>query len=631
MSLRTRLRVSILSLVAIVVVAMSTLYLYGFTGLAFDAAAARADLIANQVKGYILEMIDKQVLSRGRNPGTIEESKRIWTEIVKTDPYIRGLLQRTAANADVVLSIYVAGEDGKILVASSPYLVGIPAPVKLSFREVQQRHPFQNVWDLFRRREDYITTLPLGVAQQRQPIFAITVVIRSVLLENALRPAFRNLALVFLGSLLIALILAFFLPNVVLSPLERVSQRIDQIRTGELEVKPLNISGEAREFAVVQTKLSLLGQQFRGAKQDAIELRNNIEELLQKLEEAVLLFDPSGRLMMAGHPAARMLGKPGKELIGHDLAELFPKNTILGGLIQRAIENHQPIHDQVVNVAAGAGSSSPSRLLVNIERLRKGEGGQDIGTLVTLRDAETRHQLELQLDVSSRLAAITRLTGGIAHEIKNPLNAMALHLEVLKTKLDAAEPEIDVISREIQRLDNVVKTFLNFNKPIELRRQALDLSELTSGLVDLVRPDAHARKIEIDTQLSEPLWIHGDPDLMRQAILNVIVNAMDAMIEPGMLRVHSECHDCECLLTISDTGPGIPHEIREKIFNLYFTTKKTGSGMGLAMTFRAVQLHSGTIDVTGEPGQGTTFRLRFPMADMPGTNPRMSQRDGGNV
>ncbi|MDQ6758453.1 MAG: ATP-binding protein [Acidobacteriota bacterium] len=629
MSLRTRLRVSILSLVAIVVVAMSALYLYGFTGLAFEAAASRADLIANQIKGYILEMIDKQVLTRGGNPASIDESKRIWTEIVKTDPYVRGLLRRTAANADVVLSIYVAGEDGRILVASSPYLVGMPAPNKLSFREVQQRHPFQNLWDLFKKREDYTTTLPLGVAQQSRPVFAITVVIRSVLLEKALRPAFRNLALVFLGSLLIALILAFFLPNVVLSPLERVSQRIDQIRTGEMEVKPLNISGEAREFKDVQTKLSLLGQQFRGAKQDAIELRNNIEELLQKLEEAVLLFDPSGRVMMAGHPAGRMLGKEGKELIGHNLEELFPKNTILGALIQRAIENHQPVHDQVVNVAAG--SSSPARLLVNIERLQKGVGGHEIGTLVTLRDAETRHQLELQLDVSSRLAAITRLTGGIAHEIKNPLNAMALHLEVLKTKLEATEPEIDVISREIQRLDNVVKTFLNFNKPIELQCQPLDLSELTSGLIDLLRPDASARDIAIKTQLTEPMWMNGDPDLMRQAILNVLVNAMDAMKEPGILDVHSECHDCECLLTISDTGHGIPPEIRDKIFNLYFTTKKTGSGMGLAMTFRAVQLHSGTIDVSGEPGQGTTFRLRFPETDAPGRSSVTMQNGGENA
>ena len=144
-------------------------------------------------------------------------------------------------------------------------------------------------------------------------------------------------------------------------------------------------------------------------------------------------------------------------------------------------------------------------------------------------------------------------------------------------------------------------------------------------------PEASARSIKIETTLDEPMWINGDPDLMTQAVLNVVVNAMDAMKEPGTLRVNGGCHDGECLLAISDTGPGIPLEVRDKIFNLYFTTKEAGSGVGLAMTFRAVQLHSGTIDVTGEPGQGTTFRLRFPMAHGNGSGPLVLESEGGNI
>lgn len=623
MSLKTRLRLSIVALVATVVIAISALYLYGFTGLAFEAASSRADLIANGVKGYILETIDQHTPQPGANPPSIEQSKRLWTEIVKSDPHIRGLLRRTSADADVVLSIYVTGEDGTILVASTPYLVGMSAPMKQSLHDVQHRSAFRNIWDLFRKREDYTTTIPLGVPGEPRPIFAITVVIRSVLLENALKPSFWHLAMVFLGSLIVALLLAFFLPNFVLSPLERVSQRIDLISTGEFEAMPLAIKEEPREFADVQSKLSLLGQQFRGAKQDALELRSNIEDLLQKLEEAVLMFDPAGRLMMAGPPARRLLGREQGELIGHNLEELFPRTTILGTLIQRAIEQNQPVHDEVVTLESGG--ATPVRLLVNIETLRKGggqpTGPQEIGTLITLRDAETRHQLELQLDLSSRLAAISRLTGGIAHEIKNPLNAIALHLEVLKMKLDAAEPEIDVISREIQRLDNVVKTFLNFNKPVELHHQALDLAELARDLADLVRFDAASRNIEIETDLSQPMWINGDPDLMRQAVLNVVVNAIDAMPSSGRLSLRGEHADSQCVLTIADTGPGIAPEIRDKIFNLYFSTKQSGSGIGLAMTFRAVQLHSGTIDVSGDPGRGTAFRLQFPMGRTPVLEP----------
>src|SRR5947209_5862623 len=164
MSLKARLRLAIVLLVALVVIAISALYVSDFTGLAFEAAASRADLIAKQIKGYILESIDQRMSARGGAPLSVDESKRAWTEIVRSDAFIRGLLRRTTASADVVLSIYISGEDGRILVASSPYLVGMTNPVKLNFRDVRQRNAFRNIWDLFRLREDYATTLPPGIA-----------------------------------------------------------------------------------------------------------------------------------------------------------------------------------------------------------------------------------------------------------------------------------------------------------------------------------------------------------------------------------------------------------------------------------------------------------------------------------
>ncbi len=236
-----------------------------------------------------------------------------------------------------------------------------------------------------------------------------------------------------------------------------------------------------------------------------------------------------------------------------------------------------------------------------------------MGRLITLRDVESRRQLEVQLGISSRLAAITRLTSGVAHEIKNPLNAMALHLEVLKSKLDGERPEeLDVIAREIKRLDNVVKTFLSFNKPIELQARPIDLTRVVEQVIALVQVEAHARNIEIETSLKGKLWINGDPDLLQQAILNVVNNGLEAMLNGGNLTVRAEGGGDECLLSITDAGPGIAPEIRDRIFNLYFTTKEQGSGIGLATTFRVVQLHSGTIDFVSEQGKGTTFRLRFP-------------------
>lgn len=210
------------------------------------------------------------------------------------------------------------------------------------------------------------------------------------------------------------------------------------------------------------------------------------------------------------------------------------------------------------------------------------------------------------------MAAISRLTSGVAHEIKNPLNAMALHLEVLKSKLDPGDPEIEVISKEIKRLDHVVKTFLNFNRPLDLQTKPLDLTALCSELVKLVEPDAASKGLIIDARFDGPLWINGDSDLLKQALLNVVMNAIEAMQPGGKLVVGTHGQDSACVISIVDDGPGIPPEIQDKIFNLYFSTKKTGSGIGLAMTFRLVQLHGGIIEYSSEAGKGTSFRLRFP-------------------
>jgi len=610
MSLKARLRIAIVALVTLVVIGMSVLYLYDFTRNTFRAASERAGLVADEVKGNLVDHLDRETAARGIHPVKLEDWKANWTKVIGTDSSIAEMLKRTLANADLVVAIVVTDDQGKVLAASSPDLVHTKLKPAEDFRDLQAGNWIVNLWDLMTRREDYTTTRPLGVAQSSQPLFKITVFIRSVLLKHAVQPALEVLALTFGSSLFIAIFLGTVLPNLILDPLERVSQSIDLIRTGQFDTAVLPSQREASEFAAVQSKLNLLGQQFRGAKQESLELRSNVEQLLERLEEAVLLFDNNGRLMMAGETVERMLSKDREKLIGRSLEEIFPASTVLGSVLVDAVRRRESVHNQPVTIPPEAGGAQ--RLLVSVEILRRAPSQEDIGTLITLRDVESRRQLEVQLGISSRLAAISRLTSGVAHEIKNPLNAMALHLEVLKSKLEIQEPELDVISREIKRLDNVVKTFLNFNKPVVLQARPMELNRVVEQVVALVLVEAQARHIEVESLLNGKLWINGDPDLLKQAILNVVNNGLEAMKDGGKMAVRTEWGGEECLLTIRDGGPGIAPEIQDRIFNLYFTTKEHGSGIGLATTFRVVQLHSGTIDFVSEQGKGTTFRLRFP-------------------
>lgn len=612
MSLKARLRVSIVAFVTIVVVAISVIYLYNFTRLAFEAAALRAGLVADQVKDYVLERISQETAARDLHPTNLEESEQVWADILRTDPQISGMLTRTLGNADVVANITIANSQGRVLAASDSYLVGTITPAAESFDRLKNANAFRNLWDLLRRHKNYSVTLPLGV--EGKQLFHITVSIWSVLLRDALEPAYAILALAFAVSLLVAVILAAILPHLIVAPILRVSESIDQIASGHFQPPKPAPPRETREFAAVQSKLNLLGQQFRGAQQDASQLRSNIEHLLQRLDEAVLLFDGEGKLIAAGEHAERLLDKSRGQLLGKHIDDVFPLESAMGAHIHDAIHTGSRVSNQVVTMNRPDGNQS--RLLLNLESLTE-SNRKPIGTLVTLRDAETRKQLRSQLDVSSRLAAISRLTSGVAHEIKNPLNAMALHLEVLKSKLDGSEPEIEVISREIKRLDNVVKTFLSFNKPIELQTAPVDLSVIAQEVETLVAPHARESKVDVITDFHPDSWVTGDFDLLKQALLNVVINGIEAMPEGGRLEIRTGTDGEDREITITDSGPGIGAEDQDKIFNLYFTTKDGGSGIGLAMAFRVVQLHGGTISFATEPGKGTTFRLQFPELAFP--------------
>ena len=175
---------------------------------------------------------------------------------------------------------------------------------------------------------------------------------------------------------------------------------------------------------------------------------------------------------------------------------------------------------------------------------------------------------------------------------------------------------IDVISSEIQRLDRVVQTLVDFTRPVELRLNEIDLRKLVDEVVMLANPAAEQHRVKIERQPGTELLItRVDADLVKQAVLNIVINGVQAMPEGGELRLSLKREPDTVLLTIRDQGPGIPTDIRDKVFNLYFTTKKGGSGIGLAMAYRVVQLHHGSLEFTSVAGHGTTFYLRFPLAE----------------
>ena len=230
------------------------------------------------------------------------------------------------------------------------------------------------------------------------------------------------------------------------------------------------------------------------------------------------------------------------------------------------------------------------------------------------------------------MAAIGRLTAGVGHEVKNPINAIVVHLELLKTKLgDANAPgqrHLEVIDSEIHRLDRVVQTLVDFSRPVELQLREQDLRPVIADVLALAAEELFTHNVTLVSRMpNEPLIANIDADLLKQAALNVIQNGAQAMPDGGRLEVALEeerksaapgdrsrqTGPKTAILRISDEGPGVPEEIRDKIFDLYFTTKAGGSGIGLAMTYRILQLHHGSVEVKSNPDRGTEFQLRIPL------------------
>jgi hypothetical protein len=539
---------------------------------------------------------------------------------VLTDPRVAYMIQQIPLKSrNTVLEIAVVDANNKILLDSN-LEPGETLPRYEDFGALVKRTNWlQKLHILWKGTEYYqVASLP-----QRTPtgefLYVRAVIDPAFSLIDIQPHLERDLTVAFI-AIIGAVCLTFLFSTFAFRPLVRLRRQLDLVAGGDYGAPLGPARGATDEFAIMSSKVNLLGERLRGAQFEVSDLRGNIERLFHDLEDAVFFFNREQRLVFASGSVQKLLGRTRSDLAGHSLAEVFPPSSTLGLLIAEVAQGGRtPMRNRRVPVTSEADiPAGVPILLLSVDPIQAAPGGGS-GLLVRLRDPEAQRTIGRQLQIADRLTAISKISGGVAHEVKNPLNAMLLHVEVARAKLEAGDtsvgPQMEIIAREILRLDRVVKTFLDFTRPMELNLTTVPLDALVREIVDLARPQAGASRIRIEVhQRAEGVDVRVDRDLLKQAVLNVVVNAMQAMPGGGTLRFESSTDAEFAEIRISDTGSGIPAELRDKVFRLYFTTRKQGSGIGLAMTFRIVQLHDGTIDFTSEPGKGTTFLIRLPVA-----------------
>jgi PAS domain S-box-containing protein len=590
-------------------------------------------MVAQQVWFALQQALETGLKDRTVDPNDPAELRGLVAETVQNDPTLQSVLVSVIRYSSTVYDVDIGDSQGVTILSTNPDNEGKSLPSRPSYNQLLKANPAQMMMEAFGRPRVFDIVVPLE--NNGKLIATVNVGVHTSLLRAVYQPLLRNAIKLMALALIVALVAAFLLSNFALRPMTEISRQLDKLTAPE--GAPIEDEQASKQDVAVRvsTKIEKIGQRMRNVEEVYSALRENLDQILGNLQDGILLFTEDKRAVLVSEAARRFLGIDRDSILGLHAREIFPNETLLGRTVREAVEAGVNLVQEEIRTENGR------RIQASVDFIYDEETHRGLGALVTLHDLESAEKIESELELSRRMAAIGRLTSGVGHEVKNPINAIVVHLELLKSKLGGAEGpatrHLEVIDAEIRRLDRVVQTLVDFSRPVELALHEQDLRLVIGDVLALAADELTTRKVKLVSFLpEEPLIANVDADLLKQAALNVIQNGAQAMPEGGLLEVVLEEEangDAGALpqgigperarsarsmprfavLRIADEGEGIPEEIREKIFDLYFTTKSGGSGIGLAMTYRILQLHHGSVEVQSRQVRGTEFQLRIPL------------------
>jgi PAS domain S-box-containing protein len=614
--LRTKLTIVMTGLVLLVVAVLSGVFLAQLLEQTLLDTDKRASDLAHQVFVQAQHALT-DAANQGLRPSS-EDAQDVHDYVRRAFEINAGLQAQleAAISSPSVYEVSITDDDGLVLISNDESLPGKTQARRPPLSQLVQSGFVHQVTVLRGPSKIFEYDYPFNMAGQ--PFGEVRVVLSSGLLLNEIAPSLKTSATIVLLALVISAVLAAVVSGTALAPLRDISAQLDRISAGQYDApigNPGVFSGSGGdELGQVRRKITQVGQQLRGVHEIFSTLRENMNSVMAGLEDGLLLFTRDARAVMVSPAAEKFLGASSGEFLGRRVTEIFPEGHPLRTVLHLEGEELSEVAAETELVTAGGFR----RVGVSVQAIQ--EGGERIGALVTLRDLDSLESINTQLQVSERLAALGRITAGVAHEVKNPLNSMRLWLENLKESLpldqeSGAQQAVNVLDKEIDRLDAVVKRFLDFTRPMEIRLEATQLSQLLPEVLEVAQPQLQRGNIQLAQLLPIDVpEVYVDRALLKQAVLNLVLNAAEAMPNGGQLRLVLSRRGEMAEITVEDTGKGIPPENKQKIFQLFFTTRPGGSGIGLASAFRIVQLHNGSIDFTSEVGRGTTFRIELPLA-----------------
>jgi signal transduction histidine kinase len=580
MRLRAKLATLILGLLLVPILVMGLISIDYLAAGSVDDLSRSADLVINQI--FDLMQLS---LKQGSTPD--------FNTALKNSSALRKLLDSTQAFDRAVTNASIIAPDGTVIVAAQGLREGLPLAPLPAISELQSNGSLWRMSALIPRLlGGGVYAARRAVAVANRTVAIISVEVSTDLIEDQVRRFAAGIVLSALTIAAFAWLAVSLMANQILRQLTAIRRGFELLAAGSKAELPITGQDELGSLAV---KFNELARQIRVNRSHFETDRNHLFDLVRSIGDAVALLDSEGIVLFANAPAKQRFGGGDVAVEGVALVTLLGAEHPLVGLANSTTATGVEAHDVPVELPDGSG--------VLISFFRVGQGHIPSGLLMVFRDMQPVLELENALDHSNRLARMGTLISGMAHQLRSPLHGMNMRLELLRHEGgDGVERHVNRLRQEVDRVDQAVEAILKFTRPADLKPIDFDVNGLVRELASRLRNE----RITIEFDLARgPLVARADRGMISEALSNIMTNAVEAMPQGGKLALTTERRGKVVEIKIADQGQGIPQSTLDRIFDLYYTTKSGGTGLGLPFALRAVELNGGKIALDSQLSRGT--------------------------
>jgi len=531
---------------------------------------------------------------------------------------LRSLMNSMTTQSGSIIHILLINNKMKILLSSDKSVEGhtYRSPEELHKLQSSQPQVLRKTWQGGVQVLDVI--IPLRNRQGDSFGF-----LRLILSAKELTDFYKDLSVVFLPVLLLfGLLMGFSFYSISRAyrrPLESVKNLANQLDKGDYSYR-IDYS-KKDEFTDTFMRLNKTIEKVGVLNESYKKAEKRINHLLQAVDESIVLLNHKKEIVSFNDAAVHLFACAADMDFKKCFARLYGQNMELKQLINQALRDRQNAR-LTRDLVIWLNNEHDLLLKVTVQIFREGKRSENI--LLSFKDRRRLDELQNNLQRSMKFGVIANLASSISHEIKNPLSAMAIHTEILNNRLpkmhlqdqEKINKSLSVLQNEVKRLNRITSQFFNLARVKKSDLQIININAVIKDVLLLVQQQAIERNIRVEPRLDKQLeFIYGDADQLKQVLLNIIINGFQAIERDGVLQIISRMSERRVLVEITDNGRGMSDEVQQHIFDLYYTTKKDGGGIGLAVSKNIIEAHEGRLSFESSSGKGTRFILDFPKKD----------------